>query len=250
MKSLPLFCKEELSEEKKWILDYVSGSLTEPPKSEGELYLSYQTQGLSLVEVGRLNPLRVDFLEGELRQKRKRGVGKSSLLGKALGVQKGNRKIFDATLGLGQDAWMFLCMGLSVQGVERSAAVYALTREAWERALQDEDLAQWAAGRLDLRHADSFELLSKPIEADVIYMDFMFDEKKKGLPRKSMQLLHKLDLNEPRASELAEKALKSPISRLVIKRPLRADFVFEKPQHVYPGNSIRYDVYIGKKRGE
>ena len=249
MKNLPLFLAAELPLEKHWITDNVSGILTHRPETLGTLFLEYSERGLSLVEVGSLSPLRVDFLEGELRHKRKQGVGKSSLLGKALGAGKGYKKILDATLGLGQDSWMFLCMGLEVRGVEKSKPVYMLTREALERAQTDPELREWLGDRLKIENDNVREILrgSDLEDIDVIYFDFMFPEKKKALPRKSMQLLAKLDLEEAGEQELLQAAVQKKVSRVVLKRPLKAPVLLAPVAHTYEGNSIRYDVYIPKR---
>ncbi len=248
MRELPLFCEASLPESKLWIQKLASEVLREAPSEPGALYLNYTPEGLVLHEVGPLKPLRVDFVEGELRHKRKQGIGKGSLVGKALGLSKGYRKIFDATLGLGGDSFMFLCMGLQVEAVEKSKPVFMLTKDALERAEADEELKVWINQRLQIKNQDAHEALNDRLTADIIYFDFMFPEKKKALPRKSMQLLAKLDLEEDSEKDLVKKAKAQTVARVVVKRPLKAPPVLENRSHTFEGNSIRYDVYLGQRR--
>lgn len=241
---LPLLIKTELPQEKLWIHDFVT-EVTKDEDSLSSLYMQYDEEGLCLIEKGPLKPLRADFLSGELQHKRRMSIGKNSLIGKALGVAKGNRRIVDANMGMAGDTWMFLCMGLTVIAIERSPVVYSLVRDGIERAKQNSKFTEWLGDRLTLVFADSFDFLENfKEEADVIFFDFMFEEDRSALPKKTMQLFHKLKLSDQREIEIVKKALKLPVARVLVKRHSQAKPLLPSPNHSYEGKSIRYDYYL------
>lgn len=236
----------ELPEEKFWIQDFITETIMSE-ESLPQMYLRYDEEGLCLIEQGPLKPLRADFLSGELQHKRRLSIGKNSLIGKALGVARGNRKIVDANMGMAGDTWMFLCMGLTVTAIERSPVVYALVKDGIERAVKNEKFKTWLGDRLNLVFADSYEYLSDfNDEADVIFFDFMFDETRSALPKKSMQLFHKLQLQDDREIEIVKIAMNLPVSRVIVKRQLKSLPLLGQVSYSYQGKSIRYDYYLPK----
>ena len=63
-----------------------------------------------------------------------------------------------------------------------------------------------------------------------------------------MRVLRKLVGDDDDAPELLEAAIATGVHRICVKRPLHADpidyLVCPKPDIVYKGKAVRYDVYL------
>ncbi len=195
--------------------------------------------------------LVLDFIHDKVNYLRPLPKGKNELIAKAIGIAKGLNNVIDATAGLGMDAVVMARLGCQVRSVERSPEVFALLKDAYARALTEEDPAFkiWLT-RLQFLHADSIQYLQALATADrpqVIYMDPMFPEKKKSaLPRKEMVLFRSLVGDDEDATELLKVALITAKERVVVKRPLKADPLLREPNHRFEGKSVRYDLYLVK----
>ncbi|MCR5117843.1 MAG: class I SAM-dependent methyltransferase [Lachnospiraceae bacterium] len=151
--------------------------------------------------------------------------------------------VLDATAGMGEDALLLAAFGFNVTLYERDETIYKLLSDTIERAKEDADLLK-AVSRMTLFYEDSIkamrELKEKP---DVVYLDPMFPLRtKSGLVKKKFQLIHELEKPCEDENELLEAALSAALVRVVIKRPLKGEYLAGvKPDYSIEGSTIRYD---------
>jgi 16S rRNA (guanine1516-N2)-methyltransferase len=237
---LPLLAQLPLPESLKHALKTVESDLQlEVVDSALGNYFLYDESGLSFhdEEMGRLH---LDFLNS-VDYVRKAHRGKSELIAKAVGLPKGPQKVFDATVGLAQDAWFLSQLGADVEGCERSPVVYLLLKDAIDRA---------GVEHLKVHFGDSIEYIQKNSQNfSVIYIDPMFPEKKKSaLPRKEMRIFRKWVGEDPDSDQLLQTALQSSVERVVVKRPMKASPMTAGPIHSFEGQTVRYDLYTPRGR--
>lgn len=211
------------------------------PRTEN--YLMLETKGLSFVDE-ILGELHLDFLGDHLSYARKSHRGKSELIAKALGLPKGIDQVFDATMGLAQDAWFLVRLGVKVIGCERSPVLFLLLQDAFQRAQ-----SQYPQVALEIHFANAIDFLSTISQApQAIYLDPMFpDKKKSALPRREMQIFRKLVGDDADATKLFETAIAVTTNRVVVKRPLKVPPLAPGVIHSFEGTTVRYDLYSGKR---
>jgi len=187
---------------------------------------------------------KIDFLSGAVDHRRRFGGGKGQMIAKAVGI-KGSQKltVFDATAGLGRDAFVLATLGCDVVMCERSVEIHAALQDALARANEVEWFQELS---LKLIHADAIAYL-KTIDwqPDVIYIDPMYPPKNKSaLPKKEMILLRDVVGDDLDADALFEVAMRVAKKRVVIKRARHApEIALQKPTIVFEGKSSRFDVY-------
>jgi 16S rRNA (guanine1516-N2)-methyltransferase len=199
--------------------------------------------------------IQVDFCAGGASHRRLYGGGKGQMIAKAVGLATGIRpQVFDATAGLGGDAFVLACLGCQVTMMERSPVAYALLQDGLSRARafalkEDAELAD-IIGRMQLLPGDSIAYLQGQIGtiADVIYLDPMFPERQKSAAvKKEMQAFHRVigqDLDE---EALLRAALARAGHRVVVKRSRHAPAIGgAKPHYALEGKSSRFDIHVLK----
>ncbi len=219
----------------------------------GALLLVVEGAGrsLRLTGAGAPGPVAVEFGGGAMRHRRRGGA--NELLGRAVGVTARRQpRVLDATAGLGRDAFVLADLGAQVALAERQPVVAELLRAglASAAAARDEWLGA-VVGRMTLFEGDARELPLPP--CDVIYLDPMFPGRDKSAAvRKEMALFQRLlARQEDDGAELLEWALCQPVSRVVVKRPLRAaELGGRSASHCIRGKAVRYDVHVLKKLPE
>lgn len=209
-------------------------------------------EGLALRAPGRSAPkaIAVDFGAGAMRHRR-RG-GQNELLGRAVGVgKKPLLQVLDATAGLGRDAFVLADLGCRVTLVEREPVVAALLECGLARAAAaQEPWLQEVRTRMTLLTGDACTLPGSGLAGqDVIYLDPMFPQRDKSAAvKKEMALFQALfdtagAADDPAA--LLAWALRCPVARVVVKRPLKAAPLGGRPpSHSIRGKAVRYDVYV------
>ena len=105
---------------------------------------------------------------------------------------------------------------------------------------------------IKIYHIDSRDYLKKldiKNYPDVIYFDPIFPEKTKtALSRKSARLLRNVVGDDVDSAEVFELALKKFKKRVVVKRPKHAKTITDlKPDIVFAGKAVRFDVYLTPK---
>lgn len=217
-----------------------------------DILLIVTSKGLELREGGqrRAGPVKVDFVSAAKRHLRKRSGLLKQPLARAVGVRGIRPVVWDATAGLGRDAWLLACMGCKVIAVERSPILWAMLQDALVRAARVKELRP-IVDNLELIVADARQLLAavSPGEApDVVYLDPMFSAKKKSaLPKKEMRVLRRLVGDDADAGELLEAALRVALRRVVVKRLRHAFPLRPHPDINYQGKIARYDVYLARR---
>jgi len=207
------------------------------------LSLRYAPEGLTLVDHrSRRRSLRVDF-DTLLGARRGSRLTRRDLFARAVG--RNAQSLVDATAGLGMDAMRLACFGLSVVAIERIAAIYALVRDARERARRQLDAPECLA-RFSLVHGDARILLpTLPFAPDAIFLDPMFPPKRRQstAARKELALLRDLAGNDPDAAELLALSRRIARERVIVKRPDDRPPLAPEPTISYAGKLVRYDVY-------
>jgi 16S rRNA (guanine1516-N2)-methyltransferase len=224
--------------------------ITEPP--DDAYYLRLDEQGLQLQHTGprATGPIQINFVSGVLAHRRRFGGGRRQPLARAAGMKSGfNPTLWDATAGLGRDAFVLASLGCHVTLCERSAILAALLQDALQRAAADAEIGAWVSERLHLVHGDSRERLQALEEArqpGVVYLDPMYPPGKEHvLVKKEIRTLREL-LGPDRDSDLLlQIALKSARRRVVVKRPRRAGWLNDiKPDTCIASKKTRYDIYV------
>ncbi len=208
------------------------------------------------LEDNTFSPLIVDFTSRALIHRLKQGVSRHQPLGKALGLKSIDPNqapfVLDATAGLGTDALVMAALGCRVRSIERSDVIFALLDDGLARlnrkVLGNESLVAIAA-RMSFEHADARTVLDQlKLKPDVVYLDPMYPEKgrsKSALPKKTMQMFRRLLDGDEDANELWEGAMNSALSRVVVKRPVKAPPLGSvKPLHSFEGKTARFDIYL------
>lgn len=210
--------------------------------------LAYGPTGLSL-SVAEIGTVHVDFCAGAQRHRRLYGGGRQQPLARAVGFKPGfTPRVLDATAGLGRDAFVLASLGCDVALLERSPVVAALLADALQRAALDADTAPIAA-RMHWHEGDSRERLADlaaSFQADTIYLDPMYPERKKSaLVKKEMRLFRQVLGDDQDAPQLLAEALRHARRRVVVKRPKPAPpLLGSSPTTAIASKNTRYDIYV------
>ena len=205
---------------------------------------------LQRLQSPRLGPVYIDFSAADMVYRRKSGHNEP--LGRAIGV-KGDKRpnVFDATAGLGRDAFVLADLGCSVTLSEQSAPLCYLLEQARELALMSaNDKVVEAVSRMRVLRGDSRQ---QAVEGfDVIYIDPMFPERGKTAAVKkdlaTVQALHAHSSVANAPEDLVVWAMAQPVERVVIKRPVKAPVLGTvKPSHSITGKTVRFDVMVKPK---
>jgi 16S rRNA (guanine1516-N2)-methyltransferase len=193
--------------------------------------------------------LRVDLLAAVGR--RTLGPG-TPLVARALGVDRSEPEVVDATAGLGRDAVVLARCGARITMLERDPVLTALLADGLRRlAESDPDLA----ARLELIETDATDWLraraaAGPPLVDAVLIDPMFPARRgSALPRLEMQVFRELlgagDPDDTRALLAAARA--ACTRRAVVKRPPRERPVAPGATTTLRGPRARFDVYPPKR---
>lgn len=177
-------------------------------------------------------------------QHRRKG-GHNEMLGRAVGLKAGREPlIWDATGGLGRDAFVLADLGCEVTLCERVPVLAWLLDQALQAAaVSGVDQVREAAERMTVLAGDS-KTLHAPA-GTVIYLDPMFPERKKAaaVKKEAVMLQHLADQID-NGESLWQWAWDQPVERIVVKRPLRAPILGHiRPAHTLKGKSVRFDVF-------
>ncbi len=186
----------------------------------------------------------VDFVSDRKNYNKKKGSIKTEFLSKALGAGKKGLNVLDISAGLAIDAIFLMQLGYKVTALERNPIIFLALDTAY-KALPAAD-----SEKIKFIYAAAEKYIEEMSDHyDIMYFDPMFPEKKKSaLPKQEMILFKQLVGSDDDASHVVHCILQSKkVSRLVVKRPLRGDFLFQKPQSSLLGKLIRFDIYGGLK---
>ena len=187
--------------------------------------------------------LSFDFLKGRLFNRLKR-IEHESLIKKALGKNKAQLKIFDATAGSLIDTIILLKLGHEVVACEQSKILYRLLEDAILRAKKEYDFF----GNLSFINSDSAVIIDSHLDSDIFYFDPMFKDIKQNVKRSGtlQKIGNILDLEklEDTSTQIFDQMLKKKYKKIIVKRPIKSNPLNEKINYQVKGKAIRYDVYV------
>ncbi|MBB5346609.1 class I SAM-dependent methyltransferase [Desulfoprunum benzoelyticum] len=192
--------------------------------------------------------LHIDFSGGRSGYRHARNCTIKQPLARAIGIRPGVRPtVFDATAGMGADAFVLACLGCRVTMNERSPVVGALLADAIERAMQAPEIAAIFCDRIDLIVGDArstLQTLSDPPET--IYLDPMYPHgPNSALNSKEMRMIRAIVGDDVDGPELLAQALLTAAQRVVVKRPKGAPLLHQRPpSHQVLMKNSRFDVYL------
>lgn len=225
-----------------------------PPGPAAPPQLVYTERGLELrLQLGGpdtvgTSVLHIDFIGGRSGYRHARNCTINQPLARAVGIRPGVRPtVFDATAGMGADAFVLACLGCRVTMNERSPVVGALLADAIDRALQDPDIAPIFRDRIRLVIGDAqaaLRTMSDP--PDTIYIDPMYPHGgTSALNSKEMRIIRAIVGDDVDGGELLAQALLTAAQRVVVKRPKGAPLLGERPpSHQVLMKNSRFDVYL------
>ena len=188
---------------------------------------------------GRNFFIRID-LDTDLGVLKKQKLNpKKDLLSRALGVpRQNNYLVLDGTLGFARDAVHMIACGAQVVGYEKHPITFLLLESALHQAAEVQK-------HLSIFQGDCLLGVKAQLDTvDCVYLDPMFENvKKKSAPKKSLAFLREISPVDVDVQRVIEGAIGLGIKRLVVKRPINSDHLYGKPNIVYEGKLIRYDVY-------
>ncbi len=195
-------------------------------------------------------PVFVDFTGPSMSYRRLKGGGRQEALAKAIGLKKKRHpNVFDATAGLGRDAFILASLGCTVVMAERSLILAALLEDGLQRARQNLSTREVVEKRLSLIQGNAVDIIRQgrlPFAPEVIYLDPMHPAREKtALVKKEMRILRDVVGKDLDDTELLHAALNHAPSRIVVKRPRKAPAIEgPRPSYVLDGKSSRYDIYL------
>jgi 16S rRNA (guanine1516-N2)-methyltransferase len=190
---------------------------------------------------GAQTPLCVDFDSGAMGYRLAADRVRHERLVRAVGKISDSGLLIDATAGLGRDAALLARAGWQVQMLERQPVLHALLEDGLRRTRE-------LAGKMQLFNQDSvIWLQAHPKSAEVVYLDPMFPERDKSAAIKKellwLQWLCGIE-SAQHGQALLQSALSAARRRVVVKRPLRAPFLANRPPaSSLSGKTVRFDVY-------
>ena len=187
--------------------------------------------------------LSFDFLKGRLFNRLKR-IEHESLIKKAIGKNKAQLKIFDATAGSLIDTIIFLKLGHKVVACEQSKILYRLLNDAILRAKKEYDFFD----NLLFINSDSALIIDSYLDSDIFYFDPMFEEVKQNIKRSgTLQKIGNVlsfEKLEDTSAQIFDHMLKKKYKKVIVKRPIKSNPLYEKINYQVKGKAIRYDVYV------
>ncbi|WP_425607169.1 class I SAM-dependent methyltransferase [Coraliomargarita algicola] len=231
-------------------------SQIEPHAEQPSYLFLFSDQGLSLLQLNEasLLSIRADFYSPTVSYRRHKGGGKGQMIAKAVGLHSGpTPTVFDATAGLGGDAFVLASLGCRLRMTERVPEVRALLedglRVAQEWGAEHDDSLLDILARMLLvdsdaaTHLQALDELNRP---DVVYLDPMFPVRSKSAQvKKEMHVFHQLVGSDPDADELLDLACSCARKRVVVKRPrIAPQLANTPPSYTLEGKSNRFDIYV------
>ncbi len=208
--------------------------------------LNVQSQSLSLKKAFFL-----DFAADKLIWRISHSGRHSEAVARAVLGKEHHPVVFDATAGLGRDAFILQCCGAMVTMFERSPVIWALLFDALQRASKDEKFISSLPNGLP--KLAPFGSLIDHVEmgsADVVYYDPMFPQRQKSaLVKQEMRILHAVVGGDEDADLMLPLLLKRATKRVVVKRPagsvpLAVNLL--RPSGATDGKACRFDIYFSE----
>lgn len=196
----------------------------------------------------RFKPLSVDFLKGAAAYRHGQNLTIKQPMAKAVGIKSGFRPdIFDATAGLGYDAFVFAGLGCRVMLNERSLIIGALLEDGLERAALSKSEISEVISFMTLNIGDAVTALGNlTIPVHTVYLDPMYPHSaKSALCKIEMRIIRDIVGDNEDAPDILHAALEKASNRVVVKRPKGAEYLANmRPSHETLMKNSRFDVYL------
>jgi len=207
--------------------------LSSNPQYQIELY----DRKLSLLNLNGKHHVFVDFNSKQLIFRSQAHLNAELVIKAVLGKKKQPTTIMDCTAGFGKDSYLMSLTGSRIIAYESNPVMFALLADGLNRFNID---------NISLRKKDALREV-KLTECEIIYIDPMYPATKKSAKNnKDMMFLqtfvgHQADM----AEELFTQSLLSKAKKIVIKRPVKSDYVMNrKPTSQIIGKAARFDIYV------
>ena len=243
---------KKLSACAEYLADKLNLPLVKMQSKEYSFLLVHTHERLELRQVGQNAPgaVYVDFASPAMRYRLQHYKNINQMLLRAVGLKSGFKpNVFDATPGLGRDAFIMASFGCNVTMCERSPIVASLLKDGLNRAMEHAHIGEIAGHHLKLICGDSKKVLSQvksEKKPDTIYLDPMYPQRtKSALVKKEMRFLRAVIGEDQDAPSLLKVALSVASKRVTVKRPRYALCIEgPKPNISITGKKSRFDVYF------
>ncbi|MCZ0932331.1 MAG: class I SAM-dependent methyltransferase [Oligoflexia bacterium] len=183
----------------------------------------------------------------QLDFRKNKSLSHSQTLVQAIGFKNQPLSILDITAGWAKSAFLMRQLGCQVTAIESNPFVFYLVQESLEYNNADTNQFQI---KLD-NSLNYLKSLNNPLYyPDIIFMDPMFEGRKKSLSKKSLRILKEITGETTDKQALFNRALLKAKKRVVVKRhkldkPLQKNILCS-----FKGHSVCYDVFnpIGEDR--
>lgn len=199
----------------------------------------YQNQ-LSVYHRQDKHHVFVDFNSKQLQYRSQAHLNAELVIKAVLGKKKQATSILDCTAGFGKDSYLMSLTGSKIVAYENNPLMYALLKDGLNRA----DI-----NNISLHKSNALGVI-KSTDCEVIYIDPMYPASKKSAKNnKQMMFLQAFVGHQSEmAEELYIQAKQSNAKKIIIKRPMKADYVLnKKPTSQIIGKAARFDVYAQKQ---
>ncbi|MBC6415982.1 MAG: class I SAM-dependent methyltransferase [Bdellovibrionales bacterium] len=172
---------------------------------------------------------------------KKKLISKQALV-KAIGFKNQSLSVLDITAGWAKDSFLISQLGCKVRAIESHPFVFHFVKSQLELEFKGSFPFELILGD-SLNYLKSLKEDSYP---DVIFIDPMFQGRKKSLSQKSLRILKEFVGETQNKQTLFNHALLKAQKRVVVKRhkldkPLSQNFISS-----FKGHSICYDVFQAK----
>ncbi len=198
--------------------------------------LTLQQDKLSIFHKTDKHYINVDFASKHLSYRSQAHLQAELIVKAVLGKKKQALKILDCTAGFGKDAYILSLTGSSIIAFESHALMFLLLKDGLQRAKID---------TINLQNKNALKAIKNTV-CDVVYIDPMYPASKKTAKNnKFMTFLQAfIGHQDTMALKLFEQARLSAAKKIVIKRPIKANFVNDsKPSSQIIGKAVRFDIY-------
>ncbi len=201
-----------------------------------DYHIELYEQKISIFNKKDKHHVFVDFQSKQLQFRSQAHLNAELVIKAVLGKKKQPTTIMDCTAGFGKDAYLLSLTGSQIIAYESNPLMCALLKDGLNRA---------GIESIILHKKDALQNIIKTT-CEVIYIDPMYPATKKSAKNnKQMTFLQSFVGHQGQmAEDLFEQAKLSKVKKIVIKRPVKADFVCgKKPTSQVIGKAARFDVY-------
>lgn len=224
-------------------------------EGQDEWFLSCHDDRVGFLK-GKQSIISIDWTSPSLLKRFAQTSYKEPLIQAMVSKNKKFHTLMDMTAGLGTDSFIASKFFENVILIERQPLVHLLLCDALRRALVH-DKAKKFAQKVTLICADAKDIISACANApkeigfpspDVMYFDFMF-ENKKTQSSKQMELLRMLEALEVFEGDDVGKVLQSAtaiesLSRIVLKAKELSESVSITPHQIHKGKVVNYYHFL------